>query len=115
MLCGFHGWQCIIAEDKPESNHTTTLSHIRQLADECTKGLDGYEMILEWCNGALSGRIAEDKMPDLADVDPIVAVLQSVSDKTSPYWMLDHVLSFKFTLGEIRRFLAWWNDVKAMA
>lgn len=32
---------------------TKTLTHILDLAEECTKGMDGYEQIAEWAKNAL--------------------------------------------------------------
>ena len=70
MLCGFHKWECVIAEDKP---------------------------------------------PDLADVSPIADCFARSNENIPAYFALDSLVSILFSVGEIRRFLAWWNDVKTQA
>ena len=59
--------------------------------------------------------IAEDKPPDLADVSPVADCFARSNENIPGYLALDGLVSVLFTVGEIRRFLVWWNDVKATA
>ena len=59
--------------------------------------------------------IAEDKQLDLSDVAPVADCFERSNENIPAYFALDSLVSILFSVGEIRRFLAWWNDVKAAA
>ena len=59
--------------------------------------------------------IAEDKQLDLSDVAPVADCFERSNENIPAYFALDSLVSILFSVGEIRRFLALWNDVKAAA